>query len=785
MRANNNTATQPLLQSDGASENFTSHFTVTSITAATSSSQTSATTAVSVSKSIAIPTISTTTVDDSFLHNEVVWDLVMSYEIDDDKEKFDVEKDMQRRAVVIKLRDIGFQMLAYENVTKEYVHIALRCDMSTLEREAERIKYSVPIHESMKTESRSRVGATTNHPKAIYYKDFNSANRSHYLPFQSVDRQILMRSLMTSPESAGGANLDLEKLVNDKIFCFVFPLHNDEERHHVYNVWFQRRPWFQLYKMQYVPDWELRNYFGEKSAFYFVWLSHYTQWLVPLSVLGVVTGVLRWTVSSKSHNHLLPVYCLLLCMWCDMFIESWKRKQNELQFVWNVRDFELEEKPRKEFRGELRRGVYTTGGHFLSLDHVADDLVDSMEKFFPVWKRLFRQFTSLPIILTFVVATVAGTIALLVFRTFEVNQQGATVGGIVSGVLNAIFITVMNVAYAKAAEALNNFENHRTATQHEDALIIKTFIFQFINSYVSLFYIAFVKDDPGWVVDDNHSRTIEGQRVGTCVGSCMDELFTQLATLVIFKQFASNFVEVGFPFLKKQFRLRCVRASSADRRDVVVAQSKLRQSINDQVSAPVFEGTFYEYNEMLIQFGYVTLFAAAFPLASVSSWVNNVIELRTDGIKFLYGSRRPFHQSDNDIGSWMYILQSLSVIAVITNCFIVGFTSDYLRGTRSEDSTTHEIECSGYCLSSWTRLIIVIVVEHSLLFFKVILNVVVDDTPAWVHQEIAKQQLDKRIPKKHLSTTARQQTAQDEMFRKSVFDICGPTTTDIAGHNMQ
>lgn len=36
-------------------------------------------------------------------------------------------------------------------------------------------------------------------------------------------------------------------------------------------------------------------------------------------------------------------------------------------------------------------------------------------------------------------------------------------------------------------------ENHRTQTSYEDALIIKLFGFQFVNSYTSLFYIAFFR----------------------------------------------------------------------------------------------------------------------------------------------------------------------------------------------------------------------------------------------------------------------------------------------------
>ena len=47
--------------------------------------------------------------------------------------------------------------------------------------------------------------------------------------------------------------------------------------------------------------------------------------------------------------------------------------------------------------------------------------------------------------------------------------------------------------YSKVAKRLNSIENHRTDFEFENALIGKTFVFQFINSYIALFFIAFIK----------------------------------------------------------------------------------------------------------------------------------------------------------------------------------------------------------------------------------------------------------------------------------------------------
>ena len=78
-------------------------------------------------------------------------------------------------------------------------------------------------------------------------------------------------------------------------------------------------------------------------------------------------------------------------------------------------------------------------------------------------------------------------------------------------------------------------------------------------------------------------------------------------------------------------------------------------------------GLFREYLEMVVQFGYATLFVAAFPLGPFFALINNVFEIRIDAIKFTISMRRPVGFRAENIGVWRVVLETLSFVAVVTN----------------------------------------------------------------------------------------------------------------------
>ena len=74
----------------------------------------------------------------------------------------------------------------------------------------------------------------------------------------------------------------------------------------------------------------------------------------------------------------------------------------------------------------------------------------------------------------------------------------------------------------------------------------------------------------------------------------------------------------------------------------------------------------------MLQFGFITIFVAAFPLAPFFALLNNWVEIRLDAQKFICETRRAVAERAENIGIWCKILDMLAQFAVITNVRFTG-----------------------------------------------------------------------------------------------------------------
>lgn len=70
---------------------------------------------------------------------------------------------------------------------------------------------------------------------------------------------------------------------------------------------------------------------------------------------------------------------------------------------------------------------------------------------------------------------------------------------------------------------------------------------------------------------------------------------------------------------------------------------------------------------LVLQFGLVTIFVTAFPLAPLLALINNLLELRIDANKLVRHYRRPIGIRVKDIGVWSNIVDGITKVAILSN----------------------------------------------------------------------------------------------------------------------
>ena len=116
-----------------------------------------------------------------------------------------------------------------------------------------------------------------------------------------------------------------------------------------------------------------------------------------------------------------------------------------------------------------------------------------MNKYSDHTARNFLYIFDGPVMATCLVAMLATTGGVLVFRLWSNDKMGPTGGGIVGGLVQGIAIYVLNTLFEMVAFKLTNAENQRTQADWENSFVAKLFGFQFLNTYTGMIYIAFIK----------------------------------------------------------------------------------------------------------------------------------------------------------------------------------------------------------------------------------------------------------------------------------------------------
>uniref|UniRef100_H2YZM2 Anoctamin n=1 Tax=Ciona savignyi TaxID=51511 RepID=H2YZM2_CIOSA len=541
-------------------------------------------------------------------------------------------------------------------------------------RNAERMKMKMPLKEEKVEEQkkgnnilhRLRFFKNVKNEEPDYYTsefvrdkmDFFDIKDEKTFFTNSQRSRIAYRLMSETRFGTKRIDIGINNLIGEGGYLAAFPLHegkhksseskipaNANLRRLLYWEWAR---WGRWYKFQ--PLDLIRLYLGDKVAIYFAWLGFYTEALFYPTFVGFIVFIYSIIATY-------PTYAgnLTMCPLCDEDCSYWKLKTSSILFrpFQQVKEHTFTLKPYKN-KCELKL-VFVA---FLNLSE-------------PIALQFLYMFAIIVYRLA-ISAIFAVSIDLSSLGAIGTFATPAMLTTITASLLSLIVIMLLNKVYEKVALWLTELELPRTQTEFEDRFTFKMFCFQFVNFYSYLFYIAFFKStitgSPG-----NYNYLFGEWRWEECdAGGCMYELSIQLIIIMFGKQLWNNIVELVLPWAQTKYRQWKSQKVSAEMKDNEYTRWEQDYDLNQFKEMDLF----YEYLEMVIQFGFVTLFVAAFPLAPVLALINNIIEIRLDANKFICELRRPLAHKCSDIGAWYYLLEFIGNLAVVTNAFTIAITSE-------------------------------------------------------------------------------------------------------------
>ncbi|XP_021955512.1 anoctamin-10 isoform X1 [Folsomia candida] len=551
-----------------------------------------------------------------------------------------------------------------------------------------------------------------------------------------------------------------QTFLTESLITSYYPLHDDAELTSLGDKWY-----WAFFQAQ--PFEEIRKYFGESISLYFSFLGFYTASLCAPAMLGI----LHLFFPDSASNYSLIFFCIFNVVWVTVTLELWKRKCSELAYVWGTLRMTKWEDPRSNFRGKMSM----------------DPVTGRYQPKYPWWKTAVKVYgVSFPIVLVCLFG--AFYIMLYSFWIEEIlvemqHENGSKLAAIlvyVPSIVYAILVYLMNFYYRQLASFLTEWENHRTQSQFERHRVTKLVLFEFVNNFMSLFYIAFYLQD-------------------------FEMLKYQVFVMLIILQAISHFQEAILPLLIRkaytsgvQFLIRKYPklAKIMTDEDEVLKGSKENNnaSTEDSIWNPAslglqtldatdpridkskaegeqdpYEGTFDDYLEMFIQFGYVFLFSSVYPLAASWAIFNNVLEIRADAFKLCKVFQRPIAKRTKDIGAWQIAFEVMGAVAIMTNCGLLCLSPEL----RALSPTLRPAE--------W--LLLFVVIEHCLLALTLALRQLIPDVPYQVKMAMARLEYQSRQALKNEQTfkSRRQLTRRFKTIHGPRTAASSPKATDSPG----
>ncbi|XP_072935937.1 anoctamin-3-like, partial [Epargyreus clarus] len=552
------------------------------------------------------------------------------------------------------------------------------------------------------------------------------------LNYSNVERStIVYHILLSLPFGNNGNFVGLERLIERNIIVDAYALHDGpyffprnqipiklNSRQVLFYNWVGKR---NIFKRQ--PLHLIREYLGEKVAFYFACYEFFNIALIFAMALGVYItieglydidddGVIEEACKENSTNsdnikkvcplcwdfNVCPfrnltdfcakvtiinfidnpwtmIHCILISLWAILFILLWRRRKNYLSWLWEYDKTDSIKATRSEFQTDVNN-IKTS-----KLTGIVTD-TDSISI------RTFRLLLTVSALVMWVLLVMAIAIILHVWKYllsaefYKINKAWRDYLAVITVTsINVFIMNILQIVSRSLSYQLTRFENHKTNNSFESSLIIKLFGFGF-NCYfsrlISYYFLNVLYTYPS---DKSRWYMFIGIGMVNCgPESCLDELCVALVVTILFKEYINKLPAV-FLNIKTDF-------SSSTRNLPCWEREYLLQPLTESVLIEKF-------CDLVLKFTLVGLFGTIFPLIPVLLFISGILNIRYEARLFLVGSRRPLLRQPTSQHIWLKIMFAIVYTVPCFNTVAMTWMTTMLHYTRTDNVTSYFMSSMG------------------------------------------------------------------------------------------
>ena len=416
-------------------------------------------------------------------------------------------------------------------------------------------------------------------------------------------------------------------------------------------------------------------------------------------------------ISGNWDTPLRPFFAMLVMIWTFIVLVNWKKRASYLNHEWGSMNYREQEVTRPQFYG----------------DFVTDEITGEQILHYPKWKRWLKYCISIPVTLLFTFATLFLILWVHANRDIQLARYLDEKNGSVNATFDLSFgisafsqkkpivelqitrdvlsdpvflfllvgmpsllglcIPLLNVFLMRISVLLNTFENHRTVSEYRTHLIIKVFSFRFVSHFAVAYYYSYISIGSETAIENGFLRVAAAVTVYTTVARWWEHVMFIVIPLMMERIRRNHYsVKLSQELREIELEEEAISRLSANgmteelkkRQLAVVNKRLLLDQAQDDIWIELMKpehDSFPEYIQAVVQFTFVSCFSVVLPITPLICLINYLISMRLDAYKLCKGRRRPLAEKTGGIGVWEHLLHIVAVISVLTNCWLIGFTS--------------------------------------------------------------------------------------------------------------